>query len=174
MEDVLKSPNIINIMLKTADRGTEETLLTQIESLKEELQKQFGMEINVLSSDVGDITISDMEQGHLFRSTIMCFNTKASSDIARNSKYSCPIKTHKLIHTFLEDLKNLCTERQKSQEGESNLKEKCVSVIAETFKVSINKRETKLAAGVKITEGMLCKRFKVKIFRDNKPISGLL
>lgn len=47
-------------------------------------------------------------------------------------------------------------------------------MIADTFKVSINKKEFKLAAGVKITEGKLCKKFKVKIFRNNKPISGLM
>lgn len=39
----MKSPNTVNIMLKTADRGTEETLLDQISKLKEELLKQYGM-----------------------------------------------------------------------------------------------------------------------------------
>lgn len=174
LDDVLKSPNTINIMLKTADRGTEETLLTQIESLKESLQNQYGMDINLLSSDVGDVTPSDMEQAGLFSATIMCFNAKISPDILKTVKSSCSIKSHKLIHTFLDDIKSLCVERQKQIDGQSGINQKCQSLIADIFKVNINKRESKLAAGVKVTEGRLCKRFKVKIYRNNKPISGFL
>lgn len=75
--------------------------MTQITAIKEELLKQFGMEINVLSSDVGDVSISDVEQGHLFNATILCFNSKVNPDVIKNTKQLCPIKSHKLIHTFL-------------------------------------------------------------------------
>ena len=89
-------------MLKTADRGTEETLLDQVSKLKEDLLKQYGMEVNILSSDVGDVTQSDVEQGSLFGATIICFNTKVNPDVIKNSKQLCPIKSHKLIHVFLQ------------------------------------------------------------------------
>lgn len=59
------------------------------------------MDINLLSSDVGDVTPSDMEQAHLYKATIMCFNSKIAPEVIRIAKHPCSIKTHKLIHTFL-------------------------------------------------------------------------
>lgn len=93
-------------------------MIAQIQGLKETLKKQYGMEINILSSDVGDVTASDIEQAELFKATIVCFNSKISPDAVRGGKPTCQIKTHKLIHTFLEDIKALCVQRQQQIDGE--------------------------------------------------------
>ena len=132
--------------------------------------KMYNINVNLISSDVGEVVESDVRDAHLFGATIFTFGTASKPEAVKAMK-ACNIapRNHKLLHTLLEDIKNAIIKKSKREDP--NLKERGQATIAEVFKVNINKDEQKLAAGLKISEGRLCKKYKYRLYRNDQPIS---
>ncbi|MBS1889748.1 MAG: hypothetical protein JST59_00515 [Actinobacteria bacterium] len=170
LEDVVKKEDTLNIIIRSSDRGCEETVLKELEKLKEEAMRLYNINLNLISSDVGEIAESDVRDAHLFGALMFTFGTTTKPEAVRAMKtYNIAAKNHKLLHSLVEDIRNAIVKKSKRED--SRLKERGNATIAEVFKVSTGKNEQKLAAGLKIGEGRLCKKFKYRLYRNGQPIS---
>lgn len=70
----------MNFLLKFGDRGMEETILLQLEKLKPVLEAETKVKLNLIKSDVGDVTISDIEEARNCSAKIFTFGSGVSSD----------------------------------------------------------------------------------------------
>ena len=60
--------------------------------------------MNILKSDVGEITMIDLEEASTCSANIFTFGTEMNSEAAIHLKqFEVMPKIHRLIHTFLKD-----------------------------------------------------------------------
>lgn len=75
MVNIGVNKNNFNVILKFADRGIEETIHEQLEPIIEKLKEKHNMTVNILKSDVGEITVSDLEEAETCKADIFTFGT---------------------------------------------------------------------------------------------------
>ena len=61
MVNIGENRNNFNVLLKFADRGIEETLHSQLEKIVTRLKEKNAIDVNILKSDVGEVTVTDIE-----------------------------------------------------------------------------------------------------------------
>ena len=67
--------NNFNVILKFSDRGVEETIHEQIEPIIEKLKEKHGITVNILKSDVGEVTLIDLEEASTCKADVFTFGT---------------------------------------------------------------------------------------------------
>lgn len=77
------SPDTLNFIMKFADRGMEETILMQLQKLKPSIEAETKVKLNLIRTDVGEVTINDLEQAKNCRATVFTYGSGVSVE-ARN------------------------------------------------------------------------------------------
>ena len=54
------SPDTLNFIMKFGDRGMEETILMQLQKLKPTIESETKVKLNLIKTDVGDVTVGDL------------------------------------------------------------------------------------------------------------------
>lgn len=65
--------------MKFEDRGMEETIMLQLEKLKPSLEEETKIKLNLLRSDVGDVSINDIEESRNCSAKIFTFGAGMST-----------------------------------------------------------------------------------------------
>lgn len=110
----MKKEDTLNIIIRTSDRGCEETVLKELQKIKDEAMKLYNINLNLISADVGEVVESDVRDAHLFNASIFTFGTTSKPEALRAMKqYNIVPKNHKLLHTLLEDIRNVVLQKSK-------------------------------------------------------------
>lgn len=93
-----------NVILRFSDRGIEETVHEQLQPIIERLSSKNSITVNVLKSDIGEVTVNDLEEASTCSAEIFTFGTESNSEANLASKeFGIVPKVHRLIHNFLKD-----------------------------------------------------------------------
>lgn len=162
-----ESPDILNFIMKFGDRGMEETILMQLEKLKPIIEAETKVKLNLLRTDVGDVTVGDLEEANNCSAKIFTFGAGMSAEAKANLQGMEPPRTHTLIHNLLKDIKS--TSFNKKINSIKGI-ERARCEIAEIYTLKIKKSESRIP-GIKVTAGKISRNHKCYIFRNNIPIS---
>ena len=62
--------------MRFSDRGVEETIHEQLEPIIKRLQEKNSIIVNVLKSEIGEITINDMEEAATCNAEVFTFGSE--------------------------------------------------------------------------------------------------
>lgn len=96
--------NNFNVIMRFSDRGIEETIHEQLEPIVQRLKEKNSINVNIIRSDIGQVTMSDMEEAATCQAEIFTFGSEVNPEAAQvQNTLQVSLKCHKLIHTFLKD-----------------------------------------------------------------------
>ena len=91
----------------------EETVLLQLEKLKESIEKSVGITLRILFTNVGEVNSSDVEFAKTMDAEIFTFGAGVGPSAQEAlAEWNYEPKVHKLIHTLLKDIKDTCVKRK--------------------------------------------------------------
>lgn len=163
-----------NVILRFSDRGVEETIHEQLEPIIQRLKQKNSINVNVLKSDIGEVTINDMQEAATCGAEIFTFGTELNHEAGMSqAEFGVVPKVHKLIHCYLKDFEEAAINRKKFTIKGT---EKGRGVIAQVYKIKAKKvgEESVSVPGVRMMSGKLSKSNKIYIFRNGSPISDSL
>ncbi len=153
-EDVGKEQKALNIILKTDVKGSLEAIEGTFKNIKQE-----ELNINVLKSEVGDISESDIKLACSTGSTIIGFRVKSSTFIFNLAKrQGVKIKTFEVIYELVEEIKKGLT---KLLEPEIVRKELGKLKVIAIFR----KEKSRMIVGGKVTSGKVENKALADVFR---------
>ncbi len=145
----------INIILKTDVKGSEEALKNSLQKIEVK-----GVKINVIRSDIGTITESDVVLANASNAIIIGFNVAPSSQTKDMAKeYGVDIRLYNIIYKAIEDM-------EAAMQGllDPEFEEK-VFGHAEIRKIFTFSKVGKIA-GSYVTDGLIKSNSKIRVIRD--------
>lgn len=145
----------INVILKTDVKGSEEALKNSLQKIEVK-----GIKINIIRSDIGTITESDVVLANASNAIIIGFNVSPSpqtKDIAK--EYSVDIRLYNIIYKAIEDM-------EAAMQGmlDPEFEEKIFGR-AEVRKIFTFSKVGKIA-GSYVTDGLIKNNSKIRVIRD--------
>lgn len=145
----------INVILKTDVKGSEEALKNSLQKIDVK-----GVKINVIRSDIGTITESDVVLANASNAIIIGFNVSPSNqtkDIAK--EYGVDIRLYNIIYKAIEDMES-------AMQGllDPEFEEKIFGH-AEIRKIFTFSKVGKIA-GSYVTDGLIKANSKIRVVRD--------
>lgn len=145
----------INIILKTDVKGSEEALKNSLQKIEVK-----GIKINIIRSDIGTITESDVVLANASSAIIIGFNVAPSPQTKEMAKeYSVDIRLYNIIYKAIEDM-------EAAMQGmlDPEFEEK-VFGRAEVRKIFTFSKVGKIA-GSYVTDGLIKSNSKIRVIRD--------
>ena len=145
----------INIILKTDVKGSEEALKNSLQKIEVK-----GIKINIIRSDIGTITESDVVLANASSAIIIGFNVAPSPQTKEMAKeYSVDIRLYNIIYKAIEDM-------EAAMKGmlDPEFEEKIFGR-AEVRKIFIFSKVGKIA-GSYVTDGLIKSNSKIRVIRD--------
>ncbi len=145
----------INIILKTDVKGSEEALKNSLQKIEVK-----GIKINIIRSDIGTITESDVVLANASNAIIIGFNVVPSPQTKDMAKeYSVDIRLYNIIYKAIEDM-------EAAMQGmlDPEFEEK-VFGRAEVRKIFTFSKVGKIA-GSYVTDGLIKSNSKIRVIRD--------
>ena len=145
----------INIILKTDVKGSEEALKNSLQKIEVK-----GIKINIIRSDIGTITESDVVLANASSAIIIGFNVAPSPQTKEMAKeYSVDIRLYNIIYKAIEDM-------EAAMQGmlDPEFEEK-VFGRAEVRKIFTFSKVGKIA-GSYLTDGLIKSNSKIRVIRD--------
>ncbi len=145
----------INIILKTDVKGSEEALKNSLQKIEVK-----GIKINIIRSDIGTITESDVVLANASNAIIIGFNVAPSPQTKEMAKeYSVDIRLYNIIYKAIEDM-------EAAMQGmlDPEFEEK-VFGRAEVRKIFTFSKVGKIA-GSYVTDGLIKSNSKIRVIRD--------
>ena len=145
----------INIILKTDVKGSEEALKNSLQKIEVK-----GIKINIIRSDIGTITESDVVLANASSAIIIGFNVAPSPQTKEMAKeYSVDIRLYNIIYKAIEDM-------EAAMQGmlDPEFEEK-VFGRAEIRKIFTFSKVGKIA-GSYVTDGLIKSNSKIRVIRD--------
>ncbi len=145
----------INIILKTDVKGSEEALKNSLQKIEVK-----GIKINIIRSDIGTITESDVVLANASNAIIIGFNVAPSPQTKDMAKeYSVDIRLYNIIYKAIEDM-------EAAMQGmlDPEFEEK-VFGRAEVRKIFTFSKVGKIA-GSYVTDGLIKSNSKIRVIRD--------
>lgn len=158
-----EGPNKLSFVVKADVSGSAEAVADSIQGLGNE-----DIAASVLYSGVGDITESDVTRAEVANAFILAFNIKTPKDVASvAARKNVEIINHSIIYRLLEDV----TERLSAQ-LKPEIKHKVLGegLIKDVFEISVKKAKNIQVAGVRVANGVLNRRAKVKVLRNREEV----
>lgn len=160
-----KSGEGIKVYIKTADKGT-------LQTLQEQMQKVAGnngdTQVQLVGQEVGEIGPQDVRQAILHDAIIMGMNVGLSPEamqVAKDNKV--PIKTTRIIYQLLDDLQFIIDDY--NNEGKLEVEQKGQARVKSVYNV-----KTKLGyqniAGCNVSKGRMTKKLKARVVRDGETL----
>ncbi len=83
--------------------------------------------MNILKSDIGEVTVNDLEEAQTCSAEIFTFGAEVCSEAALMQKETKIVtKVHRLIHNFLKDFEESAIARKKSAMIKGTEKGRCL------------------------------------------------
>lgn len=145
----------INIILKTDVKGSEEALKNSLQKIEVK-----GIKINIIRSDIGTITESDVVLANASNAIIIGFNVAPSPQTKEMAKeYSVDIRLYNIIYKAIEDM-------EAAMQGmlDPEFEEKIFGR-AEVRKIFTFSKVGKIA-GSYVTDGLIKNNSKIRVIRD--------
>lgn len=145
----------INIILKTDVKGSEEALKNSLQKIEVK-----GIKINIIRSDIGTITESDVVLANASNAIIIGFNVAPSPQTKEIAKeYSVDIRLYNIIYKAIEDMES-------AMKGmlDPEFEEKIFGR-AEVRKIFTFSKVGKIA-GSYVTDGFIKSNSKIRVIRD--------
>ena len=145
----------INIILKTDVKGSEEALKNSLQKIEVK-----GIKINIIRSDIGTITESDVVLANASNAIIIGFNVAPSPQTKEMAKeYSVDIRLYNIIYKAIEDMES-------AMKGmlDPEFEEKIFGR-AEVRKIFTFSKVGKIA-GSYVTDGFIKSNSKIRVIRD--------
>ena len=145
----------INVILKTDVKGSEEALKNSLQKIEVK-----GIKINIIRSDIGTITESDVVLANASNAIIIGFNVSPSPQTKDMAKeYSVDIRLYNIIYKAIEDM-------EAAMQGmlDPEFEEK-VFGRAEVRKIFTFSKVGKIA-GSYVTDGLIKSNSKIRVIRD--------
>ena len=145
----------INIILKTDVKGSEEALKNSLQKIEVK-----GIKINIIRSDIGTITESDVVLANASNAIIIGFNVAPSPQTKDMAKeYSVDIRLYNIIYKAIEDM-------EAAMQGmlDPEFEEKIFGR-AEVRKIFTFSKVGKIA-GSYVTDGLIKSNSKIRVIRD--------
>lgn len=145
----------INIILKTDVKGSEEALKNSLQKIEVK-----GIKINIIRSDIGTITESDVVLANASNAIIIGFNVAPSPQTKEMAKeYSVDIRLYNIIYKAIEDMES-------AMKGmlDPEFEEKIFGR-AEVRKIFTFSKVGKIA-GSYVTDGFIKNNSKIRVIRD--------
>ena len=145
----------INVILKTDVKGSEEALKNSLQKIEVK-----GIKINIIRSDIGTITESDVVLANASNAIIIGFNVAPSPQTKDMAKeYSVDIRLYNIIYKAIEDM-------EAAMQGmlDPEFEEK-VFGRAEVRKIFTFSKVGKIA-GSYVTDGLIKSNSKIRVIRD--------
>ena len=145
----------INIILKTDVKGSEEALKNSLQKIEVK-----GVKINIIRSDIGTITESDVVLANASNAIIIGFNVAPSPQTKEMAKeYSVDIRLYNIIYKAIEDMED-------AMQGmlDPEFEEKIFGR-AEVRKIFTFSKIGKIA-GSYVTDGLIKSNSKIRVIRD--------
>ena len=145
----------INVILKTDVKGSEEALKNSLQKIDVK-----GVKINVIRSDIGTITESDVVLANASNAIIIGFNVSPSNQTKDMAKeYGVDIRLYNIIYKAIEDMES-------AMQGllDPEFEEKIFGH-AEIRKIFIFSKVGKIA-GSYVTDGLIKANSKIRVVRD--------
>ena len=145
----------INIILKTDVKGSEEALKNSLQKIEVK-----GVKINIIRSDIGTITESDVVLANASNAIIIGFNVAPSPQTKEMAKeYSVDIRLYNIIYKAIEDMED-------AMQGmlDPEFEEKIFGR-AEVRKIFTFSKVGKIA-GSYVTDGLIKSNSKIRVIRD--------
>lgn len=145
----------INVILKTDVKGSEEALKNSLQKIEVK-----GIKINIIRSDIGTITESDVVLANASNAIIIGFNVSPSPQTKDMAKeYSVDIRLYNIIYKAIEDM-------EAAMQGmlDPEFEEKIFGR-AEVRKIFTFSKVGKIA-GSYVTDGLIKNNSKIRVIRD--------
>lgn len=145
----------INVILKTDVKGSEEALKNSLQKIEVK-----GIKINIIRSDIGTITESDVVLANASNAIIIGFNVAPSPQTKEMAKeYSVDIRLYNIIYKAIEDM-------EAAMQGmlDPEFEEKIFGR-AEVRKIFTFSKVGKIA-GSYVTDGLIKSNSKIRVIRD--------
>lgn len=157
----------LNILVKGDVAGSVEAIINVIGTYYDPRCR-----LDVVSEEVGAVSLSDVEVAQAFDAIIYAFNVDTFKDAkVAAEKNNVTIKNINVIYKVIDDLKEELSKRLPVEKGENIIGE---AVVQQNFFVTENRKKCSVA-GCRCTTGNLKKSEKFKVVRDGKTVlDGML
>lgn len=149
----------VNIVLKTDVRGSLEALINALEDLSTD-----EVQVNIISSNVGAISESDVILAESSAAILLGFNVRADNAAKRKiDQESIDVRYYSIIYDLIDDVKAAMSGLLAPEHREKILG---VAQVREVFRSS----KFGAAAGCMVVEGNIYRRKPIRILRDDTVI----
>lgn len=151
----------LNIILKADVKGSLEAIEGTLKNVEQE-----EVSINILKSEVGDISESDIKLAYSTNSTIIGFRIKISVFISNLAeRQGVRIKTFEVIYELVEEVKKGLSKLLEPEIVREELgKLKVIAIF--------RKEKSRMIVGGKVTSGKVVNKVRVNVVRDKEKIAN--
>ncbi|MFA5947469.1 MAG: translation initiation factor IF-2 [Candidatus Gracilibacteria bacterium] len=151
----VKSDKVLKIVIKADTKGSVEAIKNSLEKIKDE-----EVALKIIHGTVGKITKSDIMMASASKGIVIGFHTDFDSPIVAKiaEQEHVEVKNYKIIYNIIEDIKKILSGLLQAEVREVLLGKATVQAIF------FHKRNETIA-GLKITDGKLQNKSKLKVVR---------
>ena len=100
-----ENEGFVNLIIKSLDYGTRETLIDQVYKMVAQYPEA---KFNLISASVGNITESDIMQASTVGATILAMDVGITAEVKNLAKAEeVTISTHRIIYSVLDEIKDM-------------------------------------------------------------------
>jgi translation initiation factor IF-2 len=147
---------VVSVLIKTDVQGSAEALNEALAKLSTE-----EVQVKVIASGLGGITVSDVQLAAASRALIIGFNVRADASARDAMKETgVEVRYYSIIYEAIDDVKQMMTGMLRPE-----IKEQIVGIaqVREVFRSS----KFGVVAGCLVTEGLVKRNNPIRVLRDN-------
>lgn len=154
---------LVHLIVKADVSGSVEAVTNAVAAIGTE-----SVGVNVVHSNVGDLTESDLQRASAGNAQIIAFNVKVGREINQlATQLKIPIMQHNIIYRLLDDIRQRVSEKlpfhtETSVVGEAD--------VLKIFEISLQGRKKQVVAGCRVTNGSLRSNSLVRILRNKEEL----
>jgi translation initiation factor IF-2 len=150
---------VLRLVLRADVQGSLEALEASLMKIK-----SAKVELDIISTEIGEISESDIELAAASKATIIGFHTKVQAHAEELIKQTkVPVKLHNIIYHAVDEVKGLMRALLDKIPEEKEMGEALVKAV---FKSS----HLGMIAGCQVTDGLIKRNHFVRLLRENKVV----
>ncbi len=151
------SQQALNVIVKVGSFSSKDAVISSLQAIP----SYRSLPIRVISSGVGDITVSDIEFAEQAKATIYGLDVKLERNAAI-LKSEVPVKIYNIIYKLIDDARQAVLKTRQPEYIETQVGKATVKAV---FRVN-----SSIIAGAGVTDGAMKKGLLVAIYRNSKKI----
>lgn len=151
------SQQALNVIVKVGSFSSKDAVISSLQAIP----SYRSLPIRVISSGVGDITVSDIEFAEQAKATIYGLDVKLERNAAI-LKSEVPVKIYNIIYKLIDDAREAVLKTRQPEYIETQVGKATVKAV---FRVN-----SSIIAGAGVTDGAMKKGLLVAIYRNSKKI----